>query len=91
MLLKALCLHSVCTLLALCIGDTEELYGRKRAFCMGRSSLGTTEKREDHLFSTFSYLCRHFKNRAIYMGFKDEIQRRRTFGIISIRMRVKQR
>ena len=23
------------------------------------------------------------KNRAIYMGFKDEIQRRRTFGIIS--------
>ncbi len=35
MLLKALCLHSVCTLLALCIGDTEELYGRKRAFLYG--------------------------------------------------------
>ena len=32
MLLKALCLHSVCTLLALCIGDTEELYGRKKSF-----------------------------------------------------------
>lgn len=35
MLLEALCLHSVSTLLALCIGDTEELYGRKRAFLYG--------------------------------------------------------
>ena len=68
MLLKALCLHSVCTLLALCIGDTEELYGRKRAFCMGRSSLGTTEKREDHLFSTFFVSLQAFQKQSNIHG-----------------------